>query len=80
MFLARRHPNVHLDLSGIPPKALLKYVPRLADLESKALWGTDWPSPGVVSIAKNIADFRALGLGAAVEERILWGNASSLFL
>lgn len=78
-FLARRHPNVYFDLSGIPPKALLRYVPRLADLAGKALWGTDWPSPGVVSMRKNIEDFRSLGLGAEVEQKILWENASRLF-
>ncbi|HSP13475.1 MAG TPA: amidohydrolase family protein [Thermoanaerobaculia bacterium] len=79
VFLARRHRNVHLDLSGIPPRALPKYVPRLVDLADKALWGTDWPSPGVVSIRKNVADFRALGLGDDVERKILWENASRIF-
>jgi predicted TIM-barrel fold metal-dependent hydrolase len=78
-FLARRHPNVRLDLSGIPPKALLKYVPRLAELADKALWGTDWPSPGVRSPKKNVDELRALGLGEYVERRILWENASRLF-
>ena len=78
-FLARRHRNVHMDLSGIPPKSLLKYVPRLIDFADKALWGTDWPSPGVVSIKKNIDDFRNLRLGADVERKILWENASKMF-
>jgi predicted TIM-barrel fold metal-dependent hydrolase len=32
VFLTRRHPNVHLDLSGIPPKKLLEYLPRLEEL------------------------------------------------
>ena len=79
-FLARRHANVRLDLSGIPPKALLRYVPRLADLADKALWGTDWPSPGVTSPKRNVAEFRALGLGDVVERRILWENAARLFI
>jgi predicted TIM-barrel fold metal-dependent hydrolase len=79
MFLARRHANVNIDLSGIPPKALLQYVPRLASLADKALWGTDWPSPGVTSIRKNIADFRALGLGEEIERKILWENATRIF-
>ncbi len=79
MFLARRHRNVYLDLSGIPPKALLRYVPRLPDLADKALWGTDWPSPGVVSIRNNINDFRSLGLGAEIEQKILWDNAVRVF-
>jgi predicted TIM-barrel fold metal-dependent hydrolase len=79
MFLARRHPNVYIDLSGIPPKALLRYVPRLPDLADKALWGTDWPSPGVSSPMKNVELFRSLGLGTDAEEKILRGNAERLF-
>jgi uncharacterized protein len=79
VFLARRHPNVRLDLSGIPPKSLLKYVPRLAAMADKCLWGTDWPSPGVVSMGKNVEDFRSLGLGEDVERKILWDNAAALF-
>ncbi|MEO8034327.1 MAG: amidohydrolase family protein [Acidobacteriota bacterium] len=79
LFLARRHPNVHVELSGIPPKALLRYFPRLAEMAGKALWGTDWPSPGVTSIRRNIDDFLALGLGEEVERKILWENAARLF-
>ena len=43
-FLIRRHPNVFLDISGIPPKTLLKYFPRLEEIASKTLFGTDWPA------------------------------------
>jgi predicted TIM-barrel fold metal-dependent hydrolase len=78
-FLIRRHPNVHIDLSGIPPKSLLRYFPRLPDIAHKALWGTDWPSPGVTSPKKNVAELRSLGLGSEVEEAILHGNAERLF-
>ena len=31
-FLVRRFPKVHMDVSGIPPKALLTYFPRLAEI------------------------------------------------
>jgi predicted TIM-barrel fold metal-dependent hydrolase len=79
VFLARRHANVRLDLSGIPPKALPKYVPRLAALADKCLWGTDWPSPGVVSMRRNLDDFLSLALGEEVERKILWDNAAALF-
>jgi predicted TIM-barrel fold metal-dependent hydrolase len=79
VFLARRHANVRLDLSGIPPKALPKYVPRLASLIDKLLWGTDWPSPGVVSMRRNVEEFRALGLGEEAERKVLWENAAALF-
>ena len=78
-FLARRHPNVNLDISGIPPKALLRFLPRVADIADKVLWGTDWPSPGVVSMRKNVEDFRSLGLGPDIERKILWDNAWRLF-
>jgi len=78
-FLARRHPNVHLDLSGIPPKALGRYVPRLAEVADKVLWGSDWPAPGVTSLRKNIDDFRALGYDPTIERKVLWENASRMF-
>ncbi len=77
-FLARRHPNVHLDLSGIPPKKLLVYLPRLEELADRCLWGTDYPSPGVASMKKNVEDFLALPLPDAAKKRILWSNAEAL--
>ena len=79
MFLARRHRSVMLEVSGIPPKALLKYLPRLPDMADQVLWGTDWPSPGVTSIRANVAAFRALGLPDAVQRKILSENAEKLF-
>lgn len=78
-FLARRHPNVHLEISGIPPKTLPRYVPRLAALADKVLWGTDWPSMGVVSLRKNVEEFRSLNYGEDVERKVLWENANRLF-
>jgi predicted TIM-barrel fold metal-dependent hydrolase len=78
VFLARRHPNVHLDLSGIPPKKLLEYLPRLEELSDRCLWGTDYPSPGVASMKKNVEDFTALPLSQGARERILWTNAATL--
>ncbi|MCU1308650.1 MAG: amidohydrolase 2, partial [Acidobacteriaceae bacterium] len=59
-FLVRRHPNVFLDISGIPPKTLLNNFPRLEEIAHKTLFGTDWPGPGVPEIEKNLRDFRAL--------------------
>ena len=78
-FLARRHPNVNLDISGIPPKALPRFLPRVKDIADKVLWGTDWPSPGVVSMRANVDQFRGLNLGADIERKILWDNAARLF-
>jgi len=79
LFLARRHENVHLDVSGIPPRRLLDYLPRLPEIAGKVLWGTDWPDPGVRGLAENVTAFRALGLPAAVERTILRSNACRMF-
>jgi predicted TIM-barrel fold metal-dependent hydrolase len=78
-FLARRHPNVMLDISGIPPKALAEHLPRLAAVSKKVLWGTDWPSPGVISMRANVDEFLALGYPDAVSGDVLSGNATRLF-
>lgn len=70
-FLVRRHPNVYLDISGIPPKTLLTYFPRLEEIAHKTLFGTDWPGPGVPDVEKNLIQFRALPLPEVVKEQIL---------
>ena len=74
-FLLRRHPNVFLDISGIPPKMLLKYFPRLEEIASKTLFGTDWPSPGVREIKNNLDNFMVLPLSEESRQQILCGTA-----
>src|SRR6476646_7592124 len=78
-FLVRRHPNVYLDISGIPPKSLLKYFPRLNEIAAKTLFGTDWPGPGVPDIQKNLQDFRSSGLTEAVQDQILSKTALEIW-
>jgi predicted TIM-barrel fold metal-dependent hydrolase len=78
-FLVRRHPNVHLELSGIPPARLLEYFPRLEDIADKCIWGTDWPSPGVASMRKNLDQFLALPLSDESKRKILYDNAARVF-
>ena len=78
-FLVRRHPNVFLDISGIPPKMLLKYFPRLAEIAEKTLFGTDWPGPGVPDIKKNLDDFRGLNLPEEIRQQILSRTALQLW-
>lgn len=77
--LARRHRHVYLDLSGIPPRSLLEYLPKLESLAPKCLFGTDWPSPGVASIRDNVEAFLSLPIGDAAKARILSGTADELF-
>src|SRR5512140_1023337 len=78
-FLARRHPNVLLDISGIPPRKLLDVLPRIAEIADRVLWGTDWPSKGVLTMRRNVEDFLALPLPDAVKRKILFDNAAALF-
>jgi len=78
-FLARRHPNVFLELSGIPPKKLLEHLPRLEEVAGRTLWGTDWPSPGIRSPSENVAAFRSLPLSEDAKRKILNDNARKLF-
>lgn len=78
-FIVRRHPNVMLELSGIPPAKLLEYFPRLEEIADKAVWGTDWPSPGVHSMRRNVEQFLALPLSDATRQKILYDNAARIF-
>ena len=78
-FLLRRHPNVYLDISGIPPRNLLKYFPRLEEIADKTLFGTDWPGPGVPDMKQNLDEFRGLPLGPQVQEQILSRTAETIW-
>ena len=78
VFLARRHPNVHLDLSGIPPRKLPEYLPRLEEISDRCLWGTDFPSPGVASMRQNVDAFLSLPISETARKRILFDNAAAL--
>jgi uncharacterized protein len=78
-FLVRRFPNVHMDVSSIPPRAILRYFPRLAEVADKVLYGSDWPAPGVRSMSDNLRDFRALDLPAEAFAKMLETNARTVF-
>ena len=78
-FLIRRHANVYLDISGIPPKTLLKYFPRLYEIAHKTLFGTDWPGPGVPDVEENLEEFKALPMSESMREQILGKTAASLW-
>jgi uncharacterized protein len=78
-FLVRRHPNMYMDISGIPPQRLMEYFPRIEEIADKTLWGTDWPGPGVPGIRGNMEKFRALPISVAAQRKILYDNAARLF-
>ncbi|HMA18658.1 MAG TPA: amidohydrolase family protein [Thermoanaerobaculia bacterium] len=78
-FLVRRHSNVLLDISSIPPKKLLDVLPRLSEVADRVLWGTDWPSKGVRSMRHSVEEFLALPLSDEVRRKVLFDNAAALF-
>jgi uncharacterized protein len=78
-FLVRRHKNMYMDISGIPPQKLMEYFPRIEEIAGKVLFGTDWPSPGVSTIRGNLEKFRALPISAEAQQKILYDNAARIF-
>lgn len=75
-FLAQLHPNLYLEISGLPPSKLLGYFPNLERIHRKVIFGSDWPgNPG---IRNNVEALRALPLSGEAKEAILGRNAAEL--
>jgi predicted TIM-barrel fold metal-dependent hydrolase len=75
-FLAKRHKNMYIDVSGLPPKNLLRYFPDIDEIADKIVFGSDWP--GVSSIKKNVEVIRGLPLRAETKRKILGDNAKRI--
>jgi predicted TIM-barrel fold metal-dependent hydrolase len=75
-WMARRHPNVYLEVSGLPAKNLLSYFPKLESLSDKVVYGSDWP--GNPYIRRNIEAIHQLPLTQDTKFKILGGNAARL--
>ncbi len=73
--LARLHDNIYLEISGLPPKKLLEYFPRLEELENKVIFGSDFPS---ADIKRNIRDIRSLPISERAKKKILGLNAARI--
>ena len=78
-FILRRHHNVYLELSGIPPARIPDYFPRLPEVGDRVVWGTDWPSPGVKDLRRNLDQFLAIDLPDELKDRITRHTPLSLF-
>jgi len=74
--LARLHPNVYMEISGLPPQKLLHYFPDLERLIDKVIYGSDWP--GVPTIKENIGVINNLPLREGSKRKILGDNAARL--
>ena len=78
-FLLRRHPNVYCDVSSVPPQAIPIYYPWLERVADKAMFGSDWPGPGIRDIGQNIREFLELELSDEIKRKILRENALKVF-
>lgn len=75
-FLARLHPNVHMEIAGLPPQKLLEYFPDLEKNAGKIIFGSDWP--GLHSIRDNIEAIETLPIREETKAKILGGNAARI--
>ncbi len=75
-FLSRLHPNLYIEISGLPPKNLLKYFPELEKNIDKIVYGSDWP--GVRSAGINIDSIKKLPLAETSIQKILYKNAAGI--
>jgi len=78
-YLLRRHPNVYLDTSSIPPARFLEWFPQIEKVADKVLFGSDWPGPGIPGIREELEAMRALPLADAFKEKMFVGNARKIF-
>jgi hypothetical protein len=74
--LVLAHPNFYIDISGLPPKNLLKYFPNIPRFPEKYVFGSDWPV--VPDRKENIETLETLGFSDEALDMILFGNAQRL--
>ena len=75
-WMLRRHPNLFIDISGIPPFQLPRNFPKLEKLYDRFIFGSDWPN--VVSIKSQADQVRRLPYKPEIVESILWKNATRI--
>jgi predicted TIM-barrel fold metal-dependent hydrolase len=63
----------------VPPKRLLDYFPWIERVADQAMFGSDWPGPGVKDPGHNIEDLYALPLSEETKRKILRDTAERLF-
>jgi len=82
-YLLSKFRNLYFDLSGIPPKLIPQWFPRFERYADRAMFASDFPSPGVPGIKKNAESLYTLlkenyKLPDATIHKIFYDNANSL--
>ena len=75
-FLSKLHPNLYMELSGLPPGKLMSYFPELPRLSEKVIFGSDWPA--MPRIRRNMEAVAALPFTQEGAAAVLGGNAARL--
>jgi predicted TIM-barrel fold metal-dependent hydrolase len=75
-FLSRLHSNLYLEISGLPPKNLLRYFPDMEKDIDKFVYGSDWP--GIRTISRNIEAIKELPLAEESIRKVLYENAAGI--
>jgi predicted TIM-barrel fold metal-dependent hydrolase len=75
-WMLRRHKNMYIDISGIPPAQLPFLFRHLERYYDRYLFGSDWP--GIPSISDQVKMVRNLPYKARTIEAILWGNGARI--
>lgn len=75
-WMARQHPHVYLEISGLPAKKLLDYFPRLEEIADKVIYGSDWP--GNPDLNRNVKAIRSMPISEDSKQAILYGNAAQI--
>ena len=73
--LARIHENVYLEISGLPPKNLMEYFPKIEEIEDKVVFGSDFPS---ANIKRNIEAIKRLPINDGAKKKILGLNMARI--
>ena len=73
-YLSRMFDNAYLEISSIPPKNLLRVLPRLMEIEDKVIYGSDFPSFSNHDLAKHAEEVYSV----TKSEKIMRENALKL--
>ncbi len=77
-FLVRRFSQFYVDISGIPPRRLLEYLPDLEKIADRVLFGSDFPGPGVPEPRENVEALSQLPLRPETQRKVFRENAHKL--
>ena len=77
--LVRIRKNIYGEISSIPPKKLLEYLPRLEEIRYKTIYGSDYGGPGIKSISYNLKEFLSINISEKAKFDMASNNPKALY-